>query len=346
MPFGSIKKLAMPLLAAAWLTCGTAWCADPEEPAIYTIKQGDTLWGLSERFLKDPAYWPDMWAKNRQITNPHLIYPGQKLRVFPDRLEPVTEKVEAAGGQKAAAAGPATSAVSQAVEDAVPERTYPLHGTEGFLVESDSRPAGTISGIHNSRIVAGDDDIVYTDIGREHGARGGEKFTIYRKEATVSHPATNEVMGTKVIPLGSLQLSEIEAKTSRAIITRSYQEITPGALLSPQLDRPHEVTLSMPQRDLKGFIIESQSGSSIISTGDIVFIDLGSSKGARPGNMLYIVRDVPHDYLLEERRSDRLPQELTGALVILETGRNTSMALVVKGVDAIYRGDRIISLSR
>ena len=75
------------LLLLALLTMPSFVLADgQDEPAIYVIKQGDTLWGLSERFIKDPLYWPNMWSKNSQVTNPHFIYPGQKVRIFPDRL--------------------------------------------------------------------------------------------------------------------------------------------------------------------------------------------------------------------------------------------------------------------
>ena len=58
-----------------------------EEPQIYTIKKGDTLWGISERFIKDPYYWPNLWSHNPDIPNPHFIYPGQKLAIYDDRIE-------------------------------------------------------------------------------------------------------------------------------------------------------------------------------------------------------------------------------------------------------------------
>ena len=45
----------------------------------YVIKKGDTLWGISRRFLKDPGYWPDLWSNNPFIGNPHFIYPGQRV---------------------------------------------------------------------------------------------------------------------------------------------------------------------------------------------------------------------------------------------------------------------------
>lgn len=337
------RMLLLMLLALFALPC-FAMAAEKEEPVIYVIKQGDTLWGLSERFIKDPKYWPNMWANNSQITNPHLIYPGQMVRVFSDRLEFVPkEQAAVTGAQKAASAAKATDAM----QEIAAEKSYPVYGSEGFLVEKEIKSAGTIIGVHNDRIVAGMDDIVYTDIGTAQGAKGGEKFSVFKMDVTVSHPVTNEVMGTKSIPLGTLQLTDMELNSSRAIINSSSREISPGSYLMPyQENRRREVSLKASAKELKGFIVENFSGNSNIATGDIVCIDLGRAQGAEPGNMLYIVRDVTLDKRYGGGNVDKLPQELLGALVILETGNNVATALVVKSIDTIYKGDRIVSLTK
>ena len=44
-----------------------------EGEEIYTIKQGDTLWDISEAFFQNPLSWPDIWKKNLFIKDPHWI---------------------------------------------------------------------------------------------------------------------------------------------------------------------------------------------------------------------------------------------------------------------------------
>jgi LysM repeat protein len=334
-------RLKLLLLAMTLIMPCLAVAQDQDEPTIYVIKQGDTLWGLSDRFIRDPNYWPNMWSKNSSITNPHVIYPGQKVRVFPDRLEFLPKEDH---GNRSAAAPSSAAATTETLAEIASERTYSVRGSEGFILETGTRPTGTIISLHYNRNIAGDDDIVYTDIGRERGVKGGDKFSVFRMDGTVSHPVSNEILGTKITPLGTIQLTDLEKKTSRAIISKTNQEITPGSYLLPaREDKRREIPLKMSLRELKGYIVESYSGMSIIAQGDIVYIDLGSDHGAEPGNMLYVVRDVTIDVSSTTGYTEKLPQELLGAIVILETGKKTATALVVKSIDAIYKGDQLIS---
>ncbi len=53
--------------------------------SAYIVKEGDTLWDLSDEFLHDPFAWPDLWENNRHIQDPHWIYPGDSI-YFGDSL--------------------------------------------------------------------------------------------------------------------------------------------------------------------------------------------------------------------------------------------------------------------
>ena len=325
-------------------TLSLAAAAGREEPTIYTIVQGDTLWGLSKRFLNDPYYWPNLWAVNGTIGNPHFIYPGQRVRVYSDRIE--IEEAPRQAAPKADAAAPEQSAKpaeapARAVQEAAATREFSVTGSEGFLMERAIVPAGVIVSTHQNRVIVGTDDIVYADIGRVNGANVGDRYSVYKKLGAVSHPVSNVILGDRVMPLGELQLSEVEDRVSKAIITKSFQEIGAGSFLLPYRDKRVKVALKAAGRDLVGYIVETQTGNTALAVGDVVYLDLGAAHGLLAGNMLYIVRDVKPDQRYAMAKIEKLPVEVVGALVVLETGNNTSSAIIVKSVDTVYRGDRV-----
>jgi len=74
-----------------------------ETKAYYIVREGDTLWDITEHFYSDPYLWPAVWGENGQITNPHLIYPGDPIYL-----------ASIAGGQVAQVAASASPAVRTA----------------------------------------------------------------------------------------------------------------------------------------------------------------------------------------------------------------------------------------
>lgn len=59
-------------------------------PTTYVVVKGDTLWDISAVFLEQPWLWPKLWRLNPEISNPHLIYPGDVLRlVYDENGEPM-----------------------------------------------------------------------------------------------------------------------------------------------------------------------------------------------------------------------------------------------------------------
>lgn len=48
----------------------------------YTVKRGDTLWGIAKRYYGNGAKYSQIFNANRdKIKNPNLIYPGQVLAI-------------------------------------------------------------------------------------------------------------------------------------------------------------------------------------------------------------------------------------------------------------------------
>jgi LysM repeat protein len=324
------RILSAVVLFLSFLVIPLAAGAQQEEPTVYVVKKGDTLWGLSDRFIKDPFYWPNLWARNQSITNPHLIYPGQILHIYPDRIEIV---------EKTSPPQPAPP------EQVVPERTFTVSGAEGFVMEADISPVGTIIQTNHDRLIVGREDVVYTDVGSSYGAKSGDAYSLYKKMDAVRHPVTGEFLGYKMLALGCLRLTDMEEKSSRAVITKSYLEIGPGAWLLPYRDKRIEIPLKAAKRDLDGYIVESRLGNITIGDADVVYLDLGRAHGLELGNMLYVVRDVAPNPDYVTRDVGNLPKEVLGAVVVVELGERTSSALVVKSVEAIRLGDQVKLIS-
>lgn len=64
--------------------------------SAYIVKEGDTLWDLSDEFLKDPFAWPDLWENNRHIQDPHWIYPGDSIYLGDSTREEAVLRIDPA----------------------------------------------------------------------------------------------------------------------------------------------------------------------------------------------------------------------------------------------------------
>ena len=100
----------------------------PGHPDVYPVKEGDTLWDISNAFLSDPWLWPELWHVNPQINNPHLIYPGDELALVYIDGKPYLTK-SSSGVVKLS-----PQVRSEAIDTPIP--AIPLEAIDSFLTKT------------------------------------------------------------------------------------------------------------------------------------------------------------------------------------------------------------------
>ncbi|MDO3378950.1 LysM peptidoglycan-binding domain-containing protein [Geoalkalibacter halelectricus] len=319
------------ILAVLLLTTGLATAA--EESRIYVIQKGDTLWGISERFIKDPFYWPNLWATNPDIRNPHFIYPGQRLRIFPDRIEFITDE------EQPVPVTPPTVEEPPVPSDSIAIRAF---GGQGF-VDSLVSNVGTLVDATDNRIMMGSGDRVFVELTDPGRVAPGDRFTLFHLGDRVRHPHTNESLGYLVTDLGTIQITDIHPQVASAEIIEAQREILRGAKLRPYQAPNREIELKEAVAPLAGTIIGSDDRNLALGQNMIAYIDLGADDGLQPGNLMIISRPRKATEIAQQMRTGplELPEIVLGAGVVLETRGRTASLLIVKSVDAINRGDRV-----
>lgn len=320
------------LLALIFLTL-FAGAAFAQREQIYTIQKGDTLWGLSQRFIADPYYWPNIWADNPdQITNPHLIFPGQKIRILDGRLEILPAYAEV----------PAGTTGTPITEDAANELTIRTTGRgDGFLLV-DEQPLGRLVDSVDNRILLTETDMIFVSMNKGIQAAVGDTYGLFMRDQQVRHPQTDKAIGTMMLNLGYITVTEVRGSTVVARIDGAYREITRGAELFEYQPPVREIALQQGISDASGLIIASQEDKGTLSTGDLIFVDLGTRDQLATGNLLYITRKrQPTDEASHGAEHLDLPEMVLGAAIVTAQRDTSATALIIKSVDTAAIGDQI-----
>ena len=68
------------LIALAWAMHGLVAAAETPETLALTVQPGDTLIGISERYLVQPARWAEL-ARLNSVAQPRRLQPGSQLLI-------------------------------------------------------------------------------------------------------------------------------------------------------------------------------------------------------------------------------------------------------------------------
>ncbi|MGB5987899.1 MAG: LysM peptidoglycan-binding domain-containing protein [Desulfobacterales bacterium] len=285
----------------------------------YEVRKGDTLWDISDRFYKSPWEWPGLWQENKQIPNPHWIYPGDPIRLYHQGAD--TQFMEELGA-----------------ELEPPRLRYPAIEHVGFVRQESLPSQGHIIQFQregNIKASEGDTVFVKAASGDTPLDKGG-LYRLYRNYGAVSDPETGRPVGDQYYFTGILEIFHQDKDFYRAKLIKSFRGVEVGDRLIPFMARNPDFTLTGSPNGVDGQILISEERQAAFGQFDVIYLDKGSEDQVAPGQIYRIYYN---------RISEDIKVDLdVGEVLILHTENNTASGVVLSSTQDLYAGYRFRSL--
>ncbi len=336
-------RIISALILAVTASCALA--AEPLQlvdnpPDRHVVVKGDTLWGISGKFLKQPWRWPEIWRMNKdQIKNPHLIYPGDivmldlsggtpRLRIgkpINDRLQPQVH-----------------STPTQQVISSIPPNVIEPFLSQPLIVDDTQQQDQAIRIIttQEDRMLVGTADSFYATGIPDSSV---VKWQVFRPAKPLKDPETGKTIAHEAYFLGNASLTKVgEPATLR--VTMAKEEMRRGDYLRPA--PPPQIINYAPHRaeqEIAARVVSIYGGINEGGPNSIVSLNRGSNDGIEVGHVIALYRNrVSVDIDENGKRSETpVPEERYGLAFVFRVFGNISYALVMEASRQVIVGDSV-----
>ena len=333
-------------------------------PDRHVVVKGDTLWDISEKFLKDPWLWPEVWQLNKeQIKNPHLIYPGDVVVLTMENGKPKLSLEP--GARDVVKLSPQIRGEPIVIKEAgIP--SIPLKAIQAMLAKggvgdpSDLEKAPRILGSSDARVLFGAGDTVYASKG------DGETvdWRVVRLGQALRNPdKPEEVLAYEMLHLGSARTAK-QGDPQVVRILVADQEILERDRLVPAWkgDAPQFMPHA-PDKPVNAKVVAALGGQVYAGTYMTLVLDKGARDGLEEGHVLALFRagrsvadpkciradkigflagggrGQAMDCKPDENDKAALPDTRVGLGFVYRVFNKVAYALVMKGTEPVTVGD-------
>jgi hypothetical protein len=345
------RKKMLPALACAVLLCLTAVGLVALEKVIaadalsgaaayYIVREGDTLWDITDHFYEDPYLWPAVWGVNPHISNPHWIYPGDPIylaSIAGEYLADVAPAQEPGAVRPVASAAPggstpgvSTMFISRRIADTA------------LLTPGEVDEAGRVLAARDNKFLLGQGDEIYLQLSEDEDASFAGPYQVMRGLREIRHPETGKKMGTLYGILGYASVvGPIQDGVARGMILSSQDAIETGDLVRRGAPPPKEVYSNASKRELGGWIVAGLRTDELLSEYDVVFIDQGIEHGVEVGDTFWVLESARKVKNPSGPGKVTLPDTRMALLVVIHAEQKTSTTLVTNSYGVFSAGHRV-----
>lgn len=337
----TMLRIISALLLAATTATATADDGPPlvsNPPERHIVVPGDTLWGISGKFLQQPWRWPEIWRLNKeQVANPHRIYPGDVVVLDLSQ-----------GSPQLKLAKPLTPArlqpqvYSEPVRSSIP--SIPTNVIEPFISRPLIVEAGDLDKVprilaaEESRVLIGAGDLAFVKGMQQDDI---EKWQIFRPGKPLKDPENGQVIAHEAFFLGDARL--IQAGDPAVVkVVRAKEEITRGDRLVPS--PPQTIITYAPHRpdnEIAARVMSIYGGLNEAAAGSVISLNRGSRDGLEIGHVLALFRKrnaADHDQD-GRRTSTALPEQRYALVFVFRVFERVAYALVMESSRPVIVGD-------
>lgn len=322
-----------------------------DAPKTYTVIKGDTLWDISAVFLEQPWLWPKLWRVNPEVSNPHLIYPGDILRLsYDENGEPVIviekSKPSYKWSPEIRKASNDSAVGTLPLEVIAPYLTY-----ESLLTAEELKDLPVVIGSDEGYRSSVSGFKVYVD----QNLALANTYAIYSKGEELFNPETDESLGFYMSLTGTAQVlntGDMDNKVPATMKVNSVKkEIHSGDYVLPVNENQNLSSLfdmKAVDASLRGRIVKATSDNREFGKFEIIMINKGAEDDVSAGNVFGIKRKSPSvlkgkngpTYKADASRWDRMvgagedghynmPEEPLGEIMVFKVYQKASMAIIL-----------------
>jgi len=318
----------------------------PNAPAQYTVKRGDTLWGISGMYLRKPWDWPKLWGMNlQQIRNPHWIFPGQVLNLD-----------ISAGRARLSLGGESQGIPTVKLEPRVESSPLPPAGiptlspeligpflVQPLVVEPDTLEASPrIVALPKGRTLATPGMQVYVrgDLGK------ATRFQLYRPAKPLVDPESKKIIAYQAEYLGTATLVQPPSGPDAVSVFRVNgieREVGVGDRLVAA--PPREYLNYVPHAPLKpvsGVVVSIYGDMNMAAKDSVVALNRGAADGLERGDVLALWHNsrMVKDVTAPGKPEIEIPDRRIGLMMVFRTFQHVSYALILSADEPVEVADR------
>jgi len=321
-------------------------------PEVYVVEKGDTLWDISNMYLDKPWQWPELWRTNIHITNPHLIYPGDELRLVKNEKGETVLEVLRESVKPEIRLSP-EGAKSFKTPESIPALPWsvikPYIDNEMIMSQQAYDRYPYILGDQEGAVRYATDNLVLGKAAR----RSKENLSIVRKQNELFDMDGNFI-GLQVRHLAKAKLVDADLDNQALIkILEAKLEVKRGDKIIPTVTTEPDKFLLVAAQDQTGYIIDDLEQHNLLGKYNVVVLDIGSDQ-VSAGTIMGIYSQGPRiidgkqpkyegetDMIRSAfNQGDEISQPAlkVGEVIVFKAFDTASYALITKSAKVIKRG--------